>query len=113
MSRRRSRWWTNETASAKECAVGLIDDRLTKNAFVRSLDFIFNWARRSSLWWLQLGLGCCGMELITAQMPCFDMGERFGSLYRTSPPPGRPDDCGRHRDEEDGADSPRALGPGA
>ena len=65
--------------------MGLIDDRLNKNAFVTSLDFIFNWARRSSLWWLQFGLACCGMEMITAQMPRFDMGERFGSLYRASP----------------------------
>ena len=65
--------------------MGLIDDRLNKNAFVTSLDFIFNWARRSSLWWLQFGLACCGIELISAQMPRFDMGERFGSLFRPSP----------------------------
>lgn len=73
------------TDGARECAMGLIDDRFDHNAFVTSLDFIFNWARRSSLWWLQFGLACCGMELITAQMPRFDMGERFGSLYRPSP----------------------------
>ena len=33
--------------------MGLIDDRFDKNIFVTSLDFVFNWARRSSLWWLQ------------------------------------------------------------
>ena len=65
--------------------MGLIDDRFDKNVFVTSLDFVFNWARRSSLWWLQFGLACCGIELISAQMPRFDMGERFGSLYRPSP----------------------------
>ncbi len=65
--------------------MGLIDDRFDKNVFVISLDFVFNWARRSSLWWLQFGLACCGIELISAQMPRFDMGERFGSLYRPSP----------------------------
>jgi NADH-quinone oxidoreductase subunit B len=65
--------------------MGLIDNRLEKNVFVTSLDFVFNWARRSSLWWLQFGLACCGIEMISAQMPRFDMGERFGSLYRASP----------------------------
>jgi NADH-quinone oxidoreductase subunit B len=65
--------------------MGLIDDRYDKNAFVTSLDFLFNWARRSSLWWLQFGLACCGIEMISAQMPRFDFGERFGMLYRASP----------------------------
>jgi NADH-quinone oxidoreductase subunit B len=65
--------------------MGLIDDRFDHNVFVTSLDFLFNWARRSSLWWLQMGLACCGMEMISAQMPRFDLGERFGMLYRASP----------------------------
>jgi NADH-quinone oxidoreductase subunit B len=65
--------------------MGLIDDRFDKNVFVTSLDFLFNWARRSSLWWLQFGLACCGVELISAQMPRFDFGERFGMLFRPSP----------------------------
>ncbi len=65
--------------------MGLIDDRFDKNVFVTSLDFVFNWARRSSLWWLQFGQACCGIELISAQMPRFDFGERFGMLYRPSP----------------------------
>ncbi len=65
--------------------MGLVDDRFEKNVFTTSLDFVFNWARRSSLWWLQFGLACCGIELISAQMPRFDFGERFGMLYRASP----------------------------
>jgi NADH-quinone oxidoreductase B subunit len=50
-----------------------------------SVDQLFSWARRSSLWWLQFGLACCGIELISAQMPRYDMGERFGMLFRPSP----------------------------
>ncbi len=65
--------------------MGLIDDRFEHNVFLTSMDFVFNWARRSSLWWLQFGLACCGIELISAQMPRFDFGERFGMLYRASP----------------------------
>jgi len=65
--------------------MGLIDNRLERNVFVTSLDFVFNWARRSSLWWLQFGLACCGMEMIAAMMPRWDMSERFGGLQRASP----------------------------
>jgi len=65
--------------------MGLFDDRFDRNAFVTSMDFLFNWARRSSLWWLQFGLACCGIEMISAQMPRFDLSERFGNLQRASP----------------------------
>jgi NADH-quinone oxidoreductase subunit B len=65
--------------------MGLIDDRLERNVYTTSLDFLFNWARRSSLWWLQFGLACCGMEMIAAQMSRWDMSERFGNLQRASP----------------------------
>jgi NADH-quinone oxidoreductase subunit B len=65
--------------------MGLIDDRFEKSTFVTSLDFLFNWARRSSLWWLQFGLACCGIEMISAQMSRFDLSERFGNLQRASP----------------------------
>ena len=65
--------------------VGLIHDRYDKNVFITSLDFLFNWARRSSLWWLQFGLACCAIEMIAASMSRFDLAERFGMLYRASP----------------------------
>jgi NADH-quinone oxidoreductase subunit B len=65
--------------------MGLIDDRFDKNVFISSLDFLFNWGRRSSLWWLQFGLACCAIEMIAASMPRFDMAERFGMLYRATP----------------------------
>jgi NADH-quinone oxidoreductase subunit B len=65
--------------------MGLIDDRFERNVAVASLDTLFNWARRSSLWWLQFGLACCGMEMIAASMPRWDMSERFGNLQRASP----------------------------
>jgi NADH-quinone oxidoreductase subunit B len=65
--------------------MGLIDDRFAPNALVTSLDFVFNWARRSSLWWLQFGLACCGMEMVAASMGRFDMCERFGMWFRPTP----------------------------
>ena len=65
--------------------MGLIDDRFEKNVFTTSLDFLFNWGRRSSLWWLQFGLACCAIEMISASMARFDLSERFGMLFRSSP----------------------------
>lgn len=65
--------------------MGVIDDRFEKNLMVTSLDFVFNWARRSSLWSLQFGLACRGIEMISAQMARWDMSERFGNLQRASP----------------------------
>lgn len=65
--------------------MGLIDDRFDKNIFTTSMDFLFNWGRRSSLWWLQFGLACCAIEMISASMARFDLSERFGMLFRSSP----------------------------
>ncbi len=40
--------------------MSVIDDRFEKNLMMTSLDVEFNWARRSSLWWLRFGLACAG-----------------------------------------------------
>jgi NADH-quinone oxidoreductase subunit B len=65
--------------------MGVIEDRFEKSILTTSVDAVFNWARRSSLWWLQFGLACCAIEMISAAMPRFDLAERFGMLYRASP----------------------------
>ncbi len=41
-------------------SMGVVDDRFEKNLMMTSLDVEFNWARRSSLWWLRFGLACAG-----------------------------------------------------
>ena len=63
---------------------GITDPR-SHNVIVTSADALFAWARRSSLWWLQFGLACCGMEMVAAQMPRYDFGERFGMWFRPTP----------------------------
>ncbi len=55
------------------------------NIITTAADWVFSWARRSSLWWLQFGLACCAIEMISSAMPRFDLAERFGMLYRASP----------------------------
>jgi NADH-quinone oxidoreductase subunit B len=52
---------------------------------VTTLDRIYNFGRRSSLWPLMFGLACCAIEMICAQAARYDMS-RFGmEVMRPSP----------------------------
>ena len=54
------------------------NDELKKSAFVTSVDFLLNWARKSSLFPAQFGLACCAFEMIAAAASRFDLA-RFGA----------------------------------
>jgi NADH-quinone oxidoreductase subunit B len=51
---------------------------------ISSVDFLLNWSRKSSLWYLQFGLACCGIELMQTGGPRADL-DRFGAIPRASP----------------------------
>jgi NADH-quinone oxidoreductase subunit B len=52
---------------------------------ITTLDRLYNWGRRSSVWPLTFGLACCAIEMIAAQMSRYDMS-RFGmEVMRPSP----------------------------
>ena len=52
---------------------------------ITTLDRIYNFGRRSSLWPLLFGLACCAIEMICAQAARYDMS-RFGmEVMRPSP----------------------------
>jgi len=52
---------------------------------VTTLDRIYNWGRRSSVWPLMFGLACCAIEMIVAQTSRYDLA-RFGmEVMRPSP----------------------------
>lgn len=52
---------------------------------ISSLDFLLNWARRSSLWPLTFGLACCAIEMMATGASHYDLA-RFGAeVYRPSP----------------------------
>src|SRR3990172_162902 len=52
---------------------------------ITTLDKIYNWGRRSSLWPLMFGLACCGIEMICTAASRFDFA-RFGmEIMRPSP----------------------------
>jgi len=63
----------------------LRDEMAKQNIFITSLDFIYNWGRRSSVWPMQFGLACCAIEMIAAAAARYDIA-RFGAeLFRASP----------------------------
>ncbi len=52
---------------------------------VTTLDRLYNWGRRSSVWPLMFGLACCAIEMIAAQASRYDMA-RFGmEVMRPTP----------------------------
>ncbi len=62
-----------------------LQNQFEKNVIVTSVDYVFNWARKSSLWPLTFGLACCAIEMIASSAARFDIA-RFGAeVFRPSP----------------------------
>ncbi|MBI4549879.1 MAG: NADH-quinone oxidoreductase subunit B [Candidatus Omnitrophica bacterium] len=63
-----------------------LKNELEKNGiFVTTLQDLYNWGRRSSIWPLQFGLACCAIEMIATACARYDIA-RFGAeLFRPSP----------------------------
>jgi NADH-quinone oxidoreductase subunit B len=49
-----------------------------------TVDFLFNWARKSALWPMTFGLACCAIEMMATGASRFDL-DRFGIFFRPSP----------------------------
>jgi NADH-quinone oxidoreductase subunit B len=56
-----------------------------QGVFVTTLQELYNWGRRSSVWPMQFGLACCAIEMIATTMARYDLA-RFGAeVFRPSP----------------------------
>ena len=56
-----------------------------QGVFVTTIEELYNWGRRSSIWPMQFGLACCAIEMIATTMARYDLA-RFGSeVFRPSP----------------------------
>jgi len=65
--------------------MGLLDKKFeNSNIIITSLDKAFNWARLSSLWYMQFGLACCAIEMMATAASHYDF-DRFGIIPRASP----------------------------
>ncbi|MCD6386523.1 NADH-quinone oxidoreductase subunit NuoB [Candidatus Sumerlaeota bacterium] len=63
----------------------LCPDKSLPNVLVLPVDYLFNWARLSSLWPMTFGLACCAIEMMAIGAPKFDI-DRFGAgAFRGTP----------------------------
>ncbi len=68
-----------------EETMGWIENRFEKNFLITTVDYVFNWARKSSLWPMTFGLACCAIEMIASSTARYDIA-RFGAeVFRPSP----------------------------
>ena len=62
-----------------------VPEDLKNNVFITSLDKIYNWGRKRSVWPMLFGLACCAIEMIATAASRHDLS-RFGwELMRASP----------------------------
>jgi NADH-quinone oxidoreductase subunit B len=58
---------------------------LENNVFITSLDKIYNWSRKNSIWPMVFGLACCAIEMICTAASRYDLA-RFGmEVFRATP----------------------------
>ena len=63
----------------------VVPPELRRNILITTVDKLYNWCRRSSLWPLTFGLACCALEMIGASASRYDIA-RFGAeVFRASP----------------------------
>jgi NADH-quinone oxidoreductase subunit B len=56
-----------------------------QGVFTTTLEELYNWGRKNSVWPLGFGLACCAIEMIAASMSRWDLA-RFGAeVFRPSP----------------------------
>ncbi|UCC63161.1 MAG: NADH-quinone oxidoreductase subunit NuoB [Anaerolineae bacterium] len=62
-----------------------LQEPLKNNVFLTTVNYLYNWGRRGSMWPLMFGLACCAFETFAAGDPRFDLA-RFGmEVARGSP----------------------------
>ncbi len=62
-----------------------IPEEVKNNVFLTTVDFLYNWSRKNSLWPMLFGLACCAIEMISTAAGRYDLA-RFGmEVMRPSP----------------------------
>src|SRR3712207_9255095 len=64
---------------------GLRSELQKQGIWVTSMQDLYNWGRRNSIWPMQFGLACCAIEMIASATSRYDLA-RFGAeIFRASP----------------------------
>ena len=67
--------------------MGVLDQRFEKNFLITSVDYVFNWARKSSLWPLTFGRACCAIEMIVLGTVTLKMAQVIQRVWQQMPDP--------------------------
>ena len=46
--------------------MGWLQNKFEKNFMISTVDYVFNWARKSAVWPMTFGLACCAIEMIAS-----------------------------------------------
>ena len=46
--------------------MGWMQNKFEKNFLITTVDYVFNWARKSAVWPMTFGLACCAIEMIAS-----------------------------------------------
>jgi NADH-quinone oxidoreductase subunit B len=72
-------------ASAPPIDEGLRSELQKQGIWVTSMQELYNWGRRNSIWPLQFGLACCAIEMIATAASRYDLARFGGEVFRPSP----------------------------
>ncbi len=62
-----------------------IPAEVADNVFITSLNKVYNWSRKNSVWPMVFGLACCAIEMIASATSRYDLS-RFGmEVFRATP----------------------------
>src|SRR5947208_16570942 len=64
---------------------GLRSELQRQGIWVTSMQDLYNWGRRSSIWPLQFGLACCAIEMIATAASRYDIARFGGEVFRPWP----------------------------
>src|SRR5213080_3625254 len=53
--------------------MGWLQNKFEKNFMITTVDYVFNWARKSAVWPMTFGLACCAIEMIASSTARFDI----------------------------------------
>ena len=56
-----------------------------QGVWVTSMQELYNWGRKNSIWPLQFGLACCAIEMIATAASRYDSARFGGEVFRPSP----------------------------
>ena len=64
---------------------GLRSELSKQGIFTLTIEQLYNWGRKNSIWPLQFGLACCAIEMMATSASRYDLA-RFGAeVFRASP----------------------------